>query len=473
MTSERSENIGFKSSVMNLQSEQNKNSLISNELNKNTGDKKTNEFKQSSHANNNKGRRKSIERNSLFDSYGEETQKKKKAKRKSLDMIKSDKIIVDNIENIYSCLGDKSSKRYTIQKLILLIIPFFTSLCHWIFLFLTQSKLENNYCFSDLNQLDNCLAQQICQNSDSKIKLIIYNDTYDVMDNSLTDSQKFLEEMRAINSYYKTFFVNYNYDITKNKLLSSVENIKYMDDKINFAVILTKKEKWNIFLLFSNICLRDNIYIYLLVIICAGGAIGSIIFGILADIYGRKKIIIILLLLMCFAFTFLIIITFIILNNNSIYMKDFKGKFVNDIAYFQKAQFETSKKFEFFIPLYLVCLLIICIALRPLNKISLILWCFSGFLCSLLILFLKKQKFSIEKSNINNCIIIALTLIIMQLTTNYVFSKMEVGLALSLFQLSSLVSLFFGYKYYQEKNITKKLFGTIIMIVSSVFILMK
>ena len=295
MTSERSENIGFKSSVMNLQLEQNKNSLISNELNKNTGDKKTNEFKQSSHANNNKGRRKSIERNSLFDSYGEETQKKKKAKRKSLDMIKSDKIIVDNIENIYSCLGDKSSKRYTIQKLILLIIPFFTSLCHWIFLFLTQSKLENNYCFSDLNQLDNCLAQQICQNSDSKIKLIIYNDTYDVMDNSLTDSQKFLEEMRAINSYYKTFFVNYNYDITKNKLLSSVENIKYMDDKINFAVILTKKEKWNIFLLFSNICLRDNIYIYLLVIICAGGAIGSIIFGILADIYGRKKIITLIL----------------------------------------------------------------------------------------------------------------------------------------------------------------------------------
>lgn len=106
-------------------------------------------------------------------------------------------------------------------------------------------------------------------------------------------------------------------------------------------------------------------------------------------------------------------------------------------------------------------------------KISLILWCFSGFLCSLLILFLKKQKFSIKKTNINNCIIIALTLIIMQLTTNYVFSKMEVGLALSLFQLSSLVSLFFGYKYYQEKNITKKLFGTIIMIVSSVFILMK
>ena len=101
MTSERSENIGFKSSVMNLQLEQNKNSLISNELNKNTGDKKTNEFKQSSHANINKGRRKSIERNSLFDSYGEETQKKKKAKRKSLDMIKSDKIIVDNIENIY------------------------------------------------------------------------------------------------------------------------------------------------------------------------------------------------------------------------------------------------------------------------------------------------------------------------------------------------------------------------------------
>ena len=374
MISERSENTGFKSSLVNLQLEPSKNSLISNELTKKTGDNKTNEFKQSNHVSIKRGRRKSVEINSIFAAYEEESQKKKKDKNKNKESKKIDKIIVDNIENIYSCLGDKSSKRYSIQQVILLVIPFFSSLCHWIFLFLTQSKLENNYCFSDLNQLDNCLAQQICENGDSKIKLIIYDDTYDVMDKSLSESKKFLQEMRDINYRYKTFFVNYNYNMTKDKLLlSTVDTINFSDNKINFAVVLTKKEKWNIFLLFSNMCLRDNIYIFLLVIICVGGAIGSIIFSILADIYGRKKIIIILLLLMCFSFTFLIIITFIIMNKNSSHMDEFKGKFINDIAYIQYTQLEISKNFESFIPLYLVSLLILCIALRPLNKISLVL----------------------------------------------------------------------------------------------------
>ena len=106
-------------------------------------------------------------------------------------------------------------------------------------------------------------------------------------------------------------------------------------------------------------------------------------------------------------------------------------------------------------------------------KISLILWCFSGFLCSALIYCLKREKLSAKKDNITNFIIIAGTLIIMQLTTNFVFTKMEVGVALALFQLSSLVSLFYGYKFFKEKEIPKKLVGTIIMIAASCFILIK
>ena len=136
------------------------------------------------------------------------------------------------------------------------MIPFFTSLCHWIFLFLTKSKVESNYCFSDLNQFDSCLSDQICENFESKINLIIYNDTFDVNEHSLTNSKKFIKEMKEINSYYKPLFLSYNYEISQNKLLSNVDPIKNKGDKINFAVILTKKEKWNIFLLFSNMCLK-------------------------------------------------------------------------------------------------------------------------------------------------------------------------------------------------------------------------
>ena len=106
-------------------------------------------------------------------------------------------------------------------------------------------------------------------------------------------------------------------------------------------------------------------------------------------------------------------------------------------------------------------------------KISLILWCFSGFVCSVIIFGIKKNKKNLSQTNIIDCTMIAIMLLLMQLSTNYVFTKMEVGVALALFQLSSIVSLFFGYKFYKESEIPKKLLGTIIMIVSSAVVLIK
>ena len=378
MTSERSDITGLKSSIMKFQGDPSKNSLLSTDLGKKTGDKKTNDFKQSTDISNNRRKTKSYENDSIFEAYEEETAKKKKLKDKDKKEKKIDKIIVDDIENIYSCLTDRSSKKYSMQNVILLMIPFFTTLCHWIFLFLTKAKIENNYCYSDLNQLENCLETQICKNSAAKINLMIYNDTFDITEKSLSESKKFIEEMKSINSNYKSFFMSSYYNISKDKLLSSVDPIKYLDNKINFVVILTKKEQWNIFLLFSNICLKDDIYIHLLVIIIVGGGIGSIIFGLLADIYGRKKIINILLLLICFSFAFLIAITFLIQNKEDNYKKEFNDVFHLSVDENQKRNYENvytkQKMGEYFgskIPLYFVSLLLLCVALRPLNKISL------------------------------------------------------------------------------------------------------
>ena len=376
MISERSDNVGLKSSsIMKFPIDPSKNSLLSSDLNKKTTDKKTNEFKKS----NNKRKIKTFENDSIFEAYEEETSKKKKANEKEKDKKKSDRIIVDNIENIYSCLANRDTKKNSIQRVFLLMIPFFTSLCHWIFLFLTKSKVESNYCFSDLNQFDSCLSDQICENFESKINLIIYNDTFDVNEHSLTNSKKFIKEMNEINSYYKPLFLSYNYEISQNKLLSNVDPIKNKRDKINFAVILTKKEKWNIFLLFSNMCLKETINLTLLVVIIASGAIGSVIFGLLADIYGRKKIIIVLLSLICFGFSFLLAITFFILGQdfteklNKIQIVPSIGSILNnkDILYQIAEQMYVAGFFEYMIPLYLVSLIIICLALRPLNKISL------------------------------------------------------------------------------------------------------
>lgn len=106
-------------------------------------------------------------------------------------------------------------------------------------------------------------------------------------------------------------------------------------------------------------------------------------------------------------------------------------------------------------------------------KESFILWCFSGFLFSILLAFLFKTK--IRRLNLKNSlgtVGIAICLGIMQYSTNLVFQKLNVGLSLALFQLSSLISVFFGYVMFKEKDIVKKILGTLIMIFGSCLILL-
>ena len=67
---------------------------------------------------------------------------------------------------------------------------------------------------------------------------------------------------------------------------------------------------------------------------------------------------------------------------------------------------------------------------------------------------------------------IILSMGIMQLSTNYVFYHMQVSYGLALFQLSAVMSVFFGWKIFKEKNIFKKLFGTVIMILGAVILIL-
>lgn len=60
----------------------------------------------------------------------------------------------------------------------------------------------------------------------------------------------------------------------------------------------------------------------------------------------------------------------------------------------------------------------------------------------------------------------------MQYTTNYVFDHMEVGYALALFQLSTIVSILLGYRIFKETDIRKKLVGAFIMIIGSILIIL-
>ncbi len=104
-------------------------------------------------------------------------------------------------------------------------------------------------------------------------------------------------------------------------------------------------------------------------------------------------------------------------------------------------------------------------------------WCIFGFLFSLFFSLLAKVKLRDQIRNITSAtilkyILLAVAVGIMTLATNYCFAHMLVGEALALFQLSILISVFFGYHFFQEQALWKKLIGASIMICGSLLIIL-
>lgn len=105
---------------------------------------------------------------------------------------------------------------------------------------------------------------------------------------------------------------------------------------------------------------------------------------------------------------------------------------------------------------------------------SFMVWCFFGAIFAFLLLLASaKSKLSeIKETDIGKYILLIISIGVMQLTTNYVLKNMNVGYALALFQLSTLVSVGFGYQFFNEKNIRKKLAGAAIMIAGSILVIL-
>jgi len=65
---------------------------------------------------------------------------------------------------------------------------------------------------------------------------------------------------------------------------------------------------------------------------------------------------------------------------------------------------------------------------------------------------------------------LAVTTGLMQATTLVTFGALQVGYSLALFQLSTLVTVYFGHHYFGEGNIRRRLLGSLIMVTGAVLI---
>ena len=101
---------------------------------------------------------------------------------------------------------------------------------------------------------------------------------------------------------------------------------------------------------------------------------------------------------------------------------------------------------------------------------SFFLWALSGFIFSSLFLINTKTTFKI--ASIKNQIFLILCVALMQYSTNFVFSKINVSYALAMFQLSTLLSVFLGVNIFHEKQLKRKLTASAVMIVGAVIIIL-
>ena len=59
---------------------------------------------------------------------------------------------------------------------------------------------------------------------------------------------------------------------------------------------------------------------------------------------------------------------------------------------------------------------------------------------------------------------------LMQVATLVTFGKLQVGYSLALFQLSTLISVYLGHRYFQERNIRRRLLGSSVMVTGAILI---
>ena len=99
-----------------------------------------------------------------------------------------------------------------------------------------------------------------------------------------------------------------------------------------------------------------------------------------------------------------------------------------------------------------------------------IFWCLFGAIFSL---FITKFKFkSLCRTDFWQILALIVCTGIMQMSTNYVFARMDVSYALALFQLSALISVIFGWKFFNESNVLRKILGSGIMVLGAVILIL-
>ncbi len=107
--------------------------------------------------------------------------------------------------------------------------------------------------------------------------------------------------------------------------------------------------------------------------------------------------------------------------------------------------------------------------------ITFVFWCILGLpLSALAVLIAFPRAVDVQiaavRCNPASAVLLALTTGLMQFSTLYTFQALEVGYSLALFQTSTLLTVLFGYRFFREQHILRRLMGAVVMIAGAALI---
>ncbi len=111
-------------------------------------------------------------------------------------------------------------------------------------------------------------------------------------------------------------------------------------------------------------------------------------------------------------------------------------------------------------------------------NVAFVVWCLGGAAFSFLSLLISGKtawipEFRFAGRHVGFYLALVFCVGSMQVATNYAFDKIPVGYALALFQLSSILSVVYGFLFFNETSIRRKLLGTAMMVLGSVLIVLR
>jgi len=101
---------------------------------------------------------------------------------------------------------------------------------------------------------------------------------------------------------------------------------------------------------------------------------------------------------------------------------------------------------------------------------SFLLWAVSGLIFASFFVFISRQELKITQFKYLSLLIFSVA--VMQFSTNFVFSKINVSNALALFQLSTLLSVFLGVNIFKESGLKRKILASFVMFTGAIIIIL-